>query len=121
MDDSRLLDELPADEEGLSTVFDRAWARTLLREAGELQAERARQEGEEAKRRVELLRLRFTDGLPIREIARLWCIDPARLHQEYAKARREFRSSLLAVVAFHHPGTPGEVRRECDRLFGHLR
>jgi len=110
------LDDLPTDEDGLSTVFDRAWASALLKEAAEYQAELARENGEDAERRVELLRLRFTDGLPIREIARLWKADPARLHHEYAKAREEFLGALLEVVHAHHPGTPDEVEREADRL-----
>ncbi|MEW6743491.1 MAG: sigma-70 family RNA polymerase sigma factor [Planctomycetota bacterium] len=112
--------EVPADDEGLSTVFDRAWAVNLLKEAAQLQAERAGDAGEEARRRVELLRLRFTDGRPIREIARLWGVDPAHLHHEYAKARLEFRSALFEVVSFHHPGSPGEVQRECVRLLDYL-
>src|SRR5581483_5637872 len=80
------LDRLPADDPGLSRLFDRAWARALMREAAELQARRAEQ-GEKALRRVELLRLRFHDGLPVRDIARLWGADAAELHHEYAKAR----------------------------------
>src|SRR5262249_29726394 len=63
------LDRLPADDPGLSRLFDRAWARALMREAGDLQAEQARAKGPAAVRRVELLRLRFQEGLPVREIA----------------------------------------------------
>jgi RNA polymerase sigma-70 factor (ECF subfamily) len=110
------LDRLPADEERLSTIFDRAWAVGLLREASRRQAERADAEGPDAVRRVDLLRLRFEEGRPIREIARLWEEDPARLHREYARAREEFQASLFEVVAEHHEGTPGDVRRECERL-----
>src|SRR5262249_51036969 len=62
------LDAVPAEEESLSRVFDRAWAKALVREAARLQEERARQAGEGARRRVELLRLRFQEGLPIRAI-----------------------------------------------------
>jgi RNA polymerase sigma-70 factor (ECF subfamily) len=107
----------PAEKDGLSTVFDRAWATAVLREAGERQAERAEEKGENAMRRVELLRLRFTDGLPIREIARLWDEDPKRLHKQYAKAREEFREALLEVVAYHHPGSPREAEEECAELY----
>jgi hypothetical protein len=38
-------------------------------------------------RRVELLTLRFHEAMPIREIARLWGVDAASLHHEYAQAR----------------------------------
>lgn len=112
--------EIPADEAGLSTVFDRSWARALLHEAAEIQTERARERGEEARRRVELLRLRFQEGLPIREIARRWEMDPARLHHAYATARREFQSALHEVVAMHHPGSKREIDRECSRILESL-
>jgi hypothetical protein len=70
---------------------------------------------------VELLRLRFNDGLPIREIAVRWGEEAARLHHEYATARDEFQSALREVVAFHHPGTaPGEVDQACRELLARL-
>ncbi len=43
-----------------------------------------------AVRHVELLRLRFEENLPIREIARRWATDPANVHKSYALARRSF-------------------------------
>jgi hypothetical protein len=70
-----------------------------------------------AVRRVELLRLRFHDGLPIREIARLWGCDADAVHREYARARQEFRAALSDVVAYHHPeSSSGEIERECASL-----
>jgi len=114
------LADVPGDEETLSQIFDRAWARAILREAADRQSTLAAQVGETAVRRVELLRLRFHEGLPIREIARLWGVDPAALHRDYARAREEFRSALREVVAFHHPGPPGEVDRECSQLLSLL-
>jgi RNA polymerase sigma-70 factor (ECF subfamily) len=69
---------------------------------------------------VELLRARFHEGLPIRDIARRWGTDAAALHHEYAKARQEFKAALLEVVAFHHPGSPTEVEQECANLLAHL-
>lgn len=109
-------DTLEADDPTLSKVFDRAWATSLLREARRLQAERAEEGGEEAKRRVELLRLRVVEGLPIREIARSWNLDADRLHKQYARARQEFRDALFDVVSIHHPGPPGEINRQCAEL-----
>jgi hypothetical protein len=87
-----------------------------MREAARRQADEAGRRGPSAVRRVELLRLRFHDGLPIRDVARFWRADPARLHHEYATARREFLAALRAVVAFHHPGPPAEVDRACAEL-----
>ena len=86
----------------LSVAFDRAWA--LLKEAARVQAETAT--GDE---RVELLRLRFQEGLPNRTIAEKWSEDAATLHHEYATAREEFRAALRSVVAFHHPGADRET------------
>jgi RNA polymerase sigma-70 factor (ECF subfamily) len=103
--------EPPADEATLSTIFDRAWARTLMRAAGELQVSRARSGDEDARRRLELLKLRFEEGLPIRRIAELWGKDPAWVHHEYARARRDFLDALREVVASHHPGSPDAVAR----------
>jgi RNA polymerase sigma factor (sigma-70 family) len=108
---------LPIDEPGVSTSFDRAWAEAMVREAGSRQRARAREKGAEAQRRVEILRLRFEEGWPIRDIARHWGEDAGRVHHEYAKARREFHDALLEVVAAHHPGASAEaVEREAQNL-----
>ena len=113
------LDDLPAQGETFSRLFDRSWAKGMVREAARLQMARA-QPGTDAARRSELLRLRFFDGLPIREIARRWGIDPAVVHHEYAKARAEFRKALCDVVAFDHPGTPEELEQRCQDLLSLL-
>jgi RNA polymerase sigma factor (sigma-70 family) len=109
-------DELPARDDSLSRVLDRDWARSLMREAAARQAERADVLGPEARRRVELLRLRFQEGLPIREVARLWRDDPAALHREYARARQEFKAALLEVMTSYHAGSPAQAERECADL-----
>jgi RNA polymerase sigma-70 factor (ECF subfamily) len=113
------LEGIPAADESLSRTFDRAWAKALLREAARALERRARADGA-AYRRVELLRLRFHDGLPIRDIAARWQADPALLHHEYARARQEFRAALAEVVAFHHPGTAAEIDQECANLLALL-
>jgi RNA polymerase sigma-70 factor (ECF subfamily) len=109
--------DLPADDTGPAEAFDRAWARALLREAVRAQEDAASRYGPAAVRRVRLLRLRFHDGLPVRDIAAQWGVDAARLHREYATAREEFRAALRGVVAFHHPGaSAGELDRACEEL-----
>ena len=112
VDLDRVEDEAPS----LSRVFDRAWATSILREAVRALSRRAEAQGADALRRVDLLRARFEEGLPIRDIARRWDVDPARLHKEYARARQEFQDALHEVVAFHHPGSAGEVERQCAEL-----
>ncbi|MDR3637077.1 MAG: sigma-70 family RNA polymerase sigma factor [Isosphaeraceae bacterium] len=109
-----------SDEESLSRVFDRTWAKSVMREAGATQAQRAEHEGDPARRRVELLRLRFQEGMPIRDIAILWSADAAVLHHEYARARQEFKAALLDVMAYYHPGSPAAAERECAELLGLL-
>ena len=87
-----------------------------MQQAAERQAERAGIAGDKAVRRVELLKLRFQEGLTIREIAQLWHVDAADLHREQTKARREFQTALLDVLAFHCPGSDAEVQREAEAL-----
>jgi RNA polymerase sigma-70 factor (ECF subfamily) len=114
---SAALDARPAEDPSLSRAFDRAWAQAVLREAVALHESRARDAGAGAVRRVELLRRRFRDEVPIRDLAGEWGIDAEALHHEYARARREFLAALREVVAFHHPGdTPGAIARHCQEL-----
>ena len=108
--------DVPADEATQSRLFDRAWAESVMAEAAACHRQRAAAAGPEAVRRVELLRLRFEDGLPVRAIAELWGVPAADIHHWYAQARREFRAALLAVVAFHLPGSPAEVEEEAAGL-----
>jgi RNA polymerase sigma-70 factor (ECF subfamily) len=115
-DDPAWLDQLPRDETSASRLFDRAWAEAVLRQAAELQEERARTVGDDALRRVELLRLRFREDRPIREIATLWGEEPSRVHKAYERARKEFLAALRDVVEFHHPGSRADIDRRCTEL-----
>jgi len=110
------LPDLPANEDSQSRLFERTWAQALMAEAARLQRRQAGERGPEAVRRVELLRLRFEENLPIRAVAERWGVPAAELHHAYAKARQEFRAALLEVVAFHHPGSPAEVEQEAASL-----
>jgi RNA polymerase sigma-70 factor (ECF subfamily) len=111
-----LPDEIAADEQSQSRLFDRAWAQAVMVEAARLQEKRAAQRGPEAVRRVELLRARFEENLPIRAIAERWGVKAAALHHAYALARKEFRAALLEVVAFHSPGGPEALEQEAADL-----
>ena len=48
--------------------------------------------------------------------AKRWDEDPAKLHEEYRTARREFLDALRTVVAEHSPGSPAQVEAECSQL-----
>lgn len=115
--------QVPLDEAGLaadaasaSSVFDREWMRGLLREAARRQARRAEAQGESALRRVELMRLRFQEGLPIRDIAVRWNVDADWVHHQYAKAREEYRAAIREVAAEHLPEGTSDVEAAVDRL-----
>ena len=114
------LPDIEDQEACLSQLFERSWAESIMAEAAKLQKSRAVDGGVEAIRRVELLRLRFEENLPIREIALRWNIDTAQLHRDYALARQEFRAALIEVVAFHHPGSTAEVEMEASGLLKSL-
>jgi RNA polymerase sigma-70 factor (ECF subfamily) len=111
------LDAIPAREPSLSMVFDREWARTLMRLAGERMRALAENASAGARLRIELLRLRFTEGLPIREIATQWEVDPDAVHRAYAKAREEFRKCLRRIVAEHTVRTEVDLDAEVARVF----
>jgi len=113
---SPLPDEIDANEESQSRLFERAWAQAIMGEAAKLQRKLATARGPEGVRRVELLRLRFEENLPIRTIAQQWGVDPAELHHAYATARKEFRAALLQVIAFHSPGSPEQLEHEATNL-----
>jgi RNA polymerase sigma factor (sigma-70 family) len=114
--DGRLPTEVPGEAPAWSRIYDQAYARAIMREAADLMAARAKGAGDGAARRVDLLRVRFHDGMPIRDIARLWQADPDELHREYATARREFKVALREVVGLAERCAPEQLAQECDRL-----
>lgn len=110
------LPEIASDDATQSRLFDRTWALAVMAEAARLQRTRAAELGPEAVQRVELLRLRFEENLPIRAIAERWGVDAAAVHHGYARARNEFRAALLEVVAFHQPGNRETLEEEAAAL-----
>ncbi len=114
------LDQRADADARFSQIFDRAWAKSIMREAAVRQAERATGEGAEAQRRVEILRLRFQENLPIREIAERWKLDPVHVHRQYARARKEFKQRLMEVLSFYHSDPSDDTRRECAHLLALL-
>ena len=107
-----------ADDESVASAVDRAWARGHRPRGRRAPAGAGGREGERALVRVEILRLRFAEGLPIREVAARIGEDAAVVHHEYARARREFRAALEAVVAEHFDVDGAELTAECERVLG---
>ena len=110
--------EVSGKQEPASRAFDRAWAQTIMRQATYLLTKRAQAGGATARRRVELLRMRFTDGQPTREIAEKWGLKPAQVQYEYKCARDDFQAALIDVVRQHDPD--GAAEEECVRLLALL-
>lgn len=117
---AELLD-LPMDDATIGKLFDREYAKATVQEASQLQRKLAELSGEAAMRRVELLHARFYEEQPIRHIAKLWGVDTAWLHHEYAKARNEFLEALMRVVADSQPSaTKAENEQTCKELLSLL-
>jgi len=111
------VEDLPDRENRLSATFDRAFAQQVMKEARDTFRSRASSGDKAAQRRFELLALRFEENLPIREIADRWKQPAAQVHKEYARARREYREALLAVVAEQNPDrTPTEIEEAAKHL-----
>jgi RNA polymerase sigma factor (sigma-70 family) len=106
--------DLPAGDSRADQAFEHAWAQSIMRLATRRLEERSLTGGDVARRRVELLRMRFTDGHPTRWIAEQWGLKPAQVQYEYKCAREEFRAALIDVVREHDPD--GDVEEECGRL-----
>ena len=120
-DESVYLDELPHHAEALSRVFDREWALSLMREAGQRHEEATESGDDDARHRFRVLQLRHDQGLAIREIAaQLEEPEVARIHNDYRRARREFAVHLRAVVATHTGTGDENLEAECRRLTGLL-
>lgn len=115
------LPDIVLDEGTVGEIFDREYAKAMVKEASMLQRQVAEAQGDEALRRIELLHMRFHENLPIREIAKRWSVDPSWLHHQYAKAREEFLAALLRVVTTNHPSaTHAENMETCKELLGLL-
>jgi RNA polymerase sigma-70 factor (ECF subfamily) len=65
--------------------------------------------------------MRFEDGLPIRDIAERWQCDPAWLHHEFARARRDFKRALGQALGLDQDIAPETLEREVRRLWDVLR
>jgi RNA polymerase sigma-70 factor (ECF subfamily) len=109
-------DQLQSDEDSLSKVFDRAWARALVQEATLVYRDRAQALGGREVVRVEILRLRFQDALPIQKIAEQLGLTPGLAHKEYARARESYRAVLEDVVRAHYASGEEDLKERCHEI-----
>lgn len=111
------LDQVPADADGLSTAFDRAWAQAVLQQAAHEHRAAAQLAGDDAVQRQEILRLRHDESLPVREIAaRIGVDDVDSVHNDYRRARREFSRHLKKVLQAHTGSQGSELEAQLRRL-----
>ncbi len=103
----------------LSRHFDRSYAQSIMSMARERMQLAAQDDA--SRRRVEILRLRFEDGLAIRQIAELWMTAADAIHRDYARARQEFRAALSETVLESEGCSPEHLQEECQRLLRMLR
>jgi len=113
--DDDWLRSIASDQAGQETLFDRNWARALLRLTRRKHRELALADGEDGARRFELLERRFGADEPIRDIAAQWGVPASEVHRAYRKARAEFYRCLRQVVAHHAPAA-ADLDAECRRL-----
>ena len=114
-----ILEELPDAEESPSQAFDQAWARLITQEARALMASRARRGA--SKLWFQALEMRYQEALPSREIAKRLGLSSQESYQALTRARREFRSALLEVMAGYHPGdTKAALEQRCVDLLSLL-
>lgn len=118
--DSAWLHDVASDEPGQATIFDRSWARALIRQTKRMHRERALADGEAGARRLDLLERRFGSDEAIREIAKDWGLPAQDVHNAYRKARNEFYGCLREVVAAH-AAEGADIESECRRLLAQLR
>ncbi len=104
------------DDEDLTRVFDREWARSIVQESAVLYRHRAEAIGGREMLRVEILRLRFECGLPIREIAAQLDLTPKLAHKEHALARKSYQRILEEVVAAHYASDETQVAEKCREV-----
>jgi len=97
-------------------AFDRAWARSLVRQAGALQRERASEHRGGAMLRCQLIEMRFNEGLSLGAAGAKMGLQGETLRTAYAKAGREFAAALREVIREHDPSRPAEVDRTCKNI-----
>jgi RNA polymerase sigma-70 factor (ECF subfamily) len=109
--------EQPDDDPSLSRVFDRAWAEVVVHEARALLQKRALMRGGSAALRARALEMRFSGGLPPRDIAPQLGIDVKQVYRMLEDGQVEFQEALLDVMAAQVPsGSRAELERKCAEL-----
>lgn len=110
----------PADGPDLSRAFDRAWAEGIVHEAADRLRRWALERSPAARRRVEILELRFGQGMTEAAIGARLGLPGKRIEKDFAKVRAEFLAILRQVVAWNGVTPGADVDRECRDLLAML-
>ena len=113
--------DMEAHQTRMSRAFDRGWAKGVLAEAIALLRHQSLDADDAARLRVELLRLRFAESLPVREIAVRLGAERKDLYREMDKARAEFMKALTEVLRRQHGVEAVDLSREGQKLLEFLR
>ena len=114
------LDAFAHTEATLSRVFDRAWVEMVTRSAWLRMAERV-DRGAEGRDRIQILDLRFKEGLSSGEIAERLGLESGYVYQQLRNAKRDFRTALIEVVGSYHPdASKDELEARCVELIALL-
>ncbi|MEM7201322.1 MAG: hypothetical protein AAF628_13705 [Planctomycetota bacterium] len=105
-----------ADEAQLRTVFDQAWARSIMQETADRLAAAAQAAGGAPARRSQLLHLHYHERQPLEQAAEGCGIAGDAAEREMALARAEFATILRRVVAERESCNEGELDRWCAEL-----
>lgn len=119
-EESDWFQHVASDDPGQATIFDRSWAKDLMRKSKRLHRERAQADGIAGQRRIELLERRFGNDEAIRSIAARWEVPAQEVHNAYRKARTEFYGCLRDTIAVH-VSAGADLDLECRRLLMLLR
>ncbi len=77
--------------------------------------------GGEGRDRIQILDLRFKEGLASGAIAARLGFEPGYVYQQLRNAKRDFRMALVEVVGSYHPSASREeIEARCVDLVGLL-
>jgi RNA polymerase sigma factor (sigma-70 family) len=110
------LDREPEDGDRPSVAFDRAWARLVTADAMTEFRDSCSEPVELLQ--LEVLRLRYHEGLPPRQIAqRIGGLDARRISKLIERGLRRYKACLLVVLRRSSPtATDRELERSCREL-----
>lgn len=107
---------LEATETRCSVAFDRAWAKGVIAETIIVVSGRESGAAPDVRRRYELVRLRFRDGLSVQDIAAREGTSRFVIYRELEKAGQEFRDAMTEVLRRQAGGSNTDIESQRRRV-----